>query len=216
MIAKLTVETPGDLPCGPTRPTMADMTREDLGDGAWLELAERWLDPADASTLMARMVATLPLRTELVTVFGKQRPQPRLTAWHADPQCVYRYSGLELEPSPWTPELASMRDRLTNELGVPFNSVLVNLYRDGADSMGWHADDERAFGESPTIASVSLGAPRRFALRHRKTRKTREFSLGGGSLLVMGGTIQNGWQHAVPKTTRTVGSRLNLTWRWFR
>lgn len=191
------------------------MTRENLGEGAWIELRERWLEPADASTLMVRLVETLPLRTELVTVFGKRRTQPRLTAWHADPECVYRYSGLELEPSPWTPELASMRDRLASELDVPFNSVLLNLYRDGKDSMGWHADDERPFGENPTIASVSLGVPRRFVLRHRETRETRELWLGGGSLLVMGGTTQHGWQHAVPKTARPVGSRLNLTWRRF-
>lgn len=191
------------------------MTREDLGEGAWIELRDPWLGEDEASSLMASLVKTLPLRTEIVTVFGKRRAQPRLTSWHAEPGCVYRYSGLELEPQPWTPDLASMRDTLVRELGVPFNSVLVNLYRSGADSMGWHADDEEPFGTNPTIASVSLGEPRRFVLRHRESSERHEWLLGEGSLLVMGGTTQHHWRHAVPKTTRPIGPRMNLTWRRF-
>lgn len=186
-----------------------------LDDGGWLTFEPDWLDPELARTLMSGLPETLPLRLRKVTVFGREHFQPRLTSWHADPGCVYTYSGLAWDPEGWTEALATMRSRLRAELAVPFNSVLANLYRDGADSMGWHADDESCFGRDPVIASVSLGGPRRFLLRHRRTRETVELSLGSGSLLVMGGATQRFWQHAIPKTSRPVQPRLNLTWRHF-
>jgi alkylated DNA repair dioxygenase AlkB len=125
------------------------------------------------------------------------------------------YSGLRLEPAPWTPELCDLRHRLEVRLGRPFNSVLANLYRSGADSIGWHADDEPCFGLNPVIASISLGAARRFLLRHRQRGETREWELTPGSLLVMAGTTQRDWKHSVPKTSRPAGERINLTYRHF-
>jgi alkylated DNA repair dioxygenase AlkB len=144
--------------------------------------------------------------------------EPGLTAWHGDPGCTYRYSGRLFEPNPFTAELRALRERLREFLGHDFNTVLANLYRDGRDSMGWHSDDERELGprapDDVVIASVSLGASRRFVLRHRRRPAERHaFALGGGDLLVMGGTTQRRWQHAVPKTSVPVGPRLNLTFR---
>jgi alkylated DNA repair dioxygenase AlkB len=116
---------------------------------------------------------------------------------------------------PWTTPLAALRQRLEVALGVTFNSVLANLYRDGADSMGWHSDDEASLGPQPVIASLSLGATRRFVLRHRRRRdlQTLTLSLEHGSLLVMAGETQRHWHHAVPKTRQPVGARINLTFR---
>ena len=140
-------------------------------------------------------------------------PTPRLTAWMGDH--AYRYSGLTNEPQPWPPALATLRDRLSEELGAPFNSCLANLYRDGSDSMGYHADDEPELGPQPVIASISLGARRRFALRHRTSRQRWTWELGEGDLLVMSGESQRDYLHAVPKTARPVGPRMNLTFRHF-
>jgi len=192
---------------------MIDAVRRDLGEGSWIDYHATWLG-ADGA-LMGQLIATLPLRSLMVTVHGKEHPQPRLTSWHADPGCTYRYSGLSLDPDPWTPELLELRGRLEGFCDASFNSVLANLYRDGGDAMGWHADDEPPLGRNPTIASLSLGAPRRFVLRHRQTGAKHEFALGRGSLLVMGGTTQHHWQHAVPRTAKKVEGRLNLTWRRF-
>jgi len=135
---------------------------------------------------------------------------------------VARRSGLPLpllgqtyEPAPWTPGLAQIRGRLTERTGLPWNAVLANYYRDGSDSVGWHADDERELGparDDVAIASLSLGATRRFAMR-REDGERREFALGDGSLLVMRGRTQQHWRHTLPKTAARVGPRLNLTFR---
>ncbi len=189
------------------------MAREALGDG-WVAFDPAFVE--DHAAWMARLVDELPLRQESLVLFGRPVATPRLTSWHGDPGARYRYSGRTFEPSPWTPTLASLRDRLEARTGVAFNSALANLYRDGADSMGAHADDEPELGPRPDdkrIASISLGAPRRFVLRARDGSARREWSLGEGSLLVMGGRLQEGFVHHVPKTRRPVGPRLNLTFR---
>jgi len=165
---------------------------------------------------MARLLEELPLRVEHVVVFGKRHPTPRRTSWHGDPGCSYGYSGRVFEPAPWTEGLSDVRDELEALAGLRFNSVLANHYRDGRDAMGKHADDEAELGPSRDdirIASVSFGAPRRFLLEHRRTREKREWSLGGGSVLLMGGTLQREWVHYVPRTAKPVGPRLNLTFR---
>lgn len=177
-----------------------------------------FLDDEEQRDAMRRILATSPLQTHEVVVFGKRHETPRRTAWHADPGCSYRYSGLTHEPAPWTPVLADLRERLESRLGVLLNSVLVNHYRSGADAVGWHADDEAVFGQRPTIASVSLGHPRRFVLKLRnatgEAAKIRhEWRLEPGSLLVMRGDTQEKWLHCVPRTRRDVGERVNLTWR---
>src|SRR5690606_19254069 len=127
----------------------------------------------------------------------------------------YRYSGADFVPHPWLPPLQALRERLCEDGFGEFNSVLLNRYRDGNDSMGWHGDDEPAHGPAPLIASVSLGAARRFLLRRRDDNRRRaEYVLGHGDLLIMGGETQRFYQHALPKMARVQGERINLTFRW--
>jgi alkylated DNA repair dioxygenase AlkB len=153
-------------------------------------------------------------RQEEVLVFGRRHAVPRLVAWYGDPGARYTYSGTPHEPLPWTPALERIRHRVQAIAVCEFNAVLLNLYRDGRDGMGWHADDEAELGPEPVIASVSLGAARRFCLRHRKRRGLRtDFALPHGSLLLMSGATQRNWVHSVPKTAAPVGERINLTFR---
>ena len=185
-----------------------------LPDGA-LAYAPGWV--RDADRVFAKLHGGLAWETHVITLFGRKIPSPRLSAWYGDPGARYTYSGLTLEPRPWTPTLGGLRDRLGHDLGAAPNSVLANLYRNGQDSMGWHSDDEPELGPEPTIASISLGAPRRFVLRHKhKAAPAVELVLEHGSLLVMSGTTQTFWKHAVPKTTAPVGPRINLTFRTIR
>jgi alkylated DNA repair dioxygenase AlkB len=188
--------------------------RRELGEGGWIELVPGFVP--DHERVMANLVAELPLRQEEVHIAGKRVLTPRLTSWHGDPESVYRYSGRTFVPAPWTDELTAIRDALVRVTGVRFDSVLANYYRDGRDGMGAHSDDEPELGPSPEdvrIASVSLGARRRFVLRHKRRDETHELSLGEGDLLVMGGTLQRFYKHHVPKTAKPVGPRLNLTYR---
>ena len=170
-----------------------------------------WVD--DADRLFDRLREEISWEQHEITLFGRTVPTPRLTAWLGD--MAYRYSGIVNEPKPWPGALATMRDRLRNELGVSFNSCLANLYRDGTDSVGFHSDDEPELGPEPTIASISLGARRRFVLRHRATRERWTWELGGGDLLVMRHESQRDYAHAIPKTTSAIGPRMNLTFRQF-
>ena len=151
---------------------------------------------------------------EEVLIFGQRRRVPRLVAWYGDPDTAYTYSGTRHEPQPWTPLLAGLRGEVQATTGHVFNAVLLNRYRDGRDGMGWHADDEPELGRDPVIASLSFGAARRFRMRHRRRRDlTLELELGDGSLLLMHGATQHHWVHALPKTARPVGERINLTFR---
>ena len=176
-----------------------------------------WVDVPMADAWLAALLGAVPWRQESVRLFGREIPSPRLTAWYGDPGCVYTYSGLTLEPLPWTPLLASIRERVEAGAGQRFNSVLLNRYRDGSDSMGWHADDERELGPEPTIASVSLGARRTFQLKHktRKEQRRLDVDLEHGSLLVMRPPTQAHWLHGVPKRrgADAPGERVNLTFR---
>ena len=141
----------------------------DLGRGAWLVLRRGFVP--DHAAVMASLVATLPLRQEHVVLFGHTHPMPRLTSWHGDPGLAYAYSGRVFDPSPWTQEPAALRDAVVDATGTPFNSLLANYYRDGQDAMGMHADDEPELGPSRDdvrIASISLGARRRFAIAPRR------------------------------------------------
>lgn len=181
-----------------------------------VRLDPAWLPAEAADEALALLLAALPWSNHAVRLFGREIPAPRLSAWIGDPGATYRYSGIERIPLPWPAALASMRDRLEAELRTPFNSVLANLYRDGRDSMGWHADDERELGLAPVIASVSLGAVRRFVLRHRDHDTRLALALPHGSLLVMAGETQRRYRHALPATARRVDARINLTFRCVR
>jgi alkylated DNA repair dioxygenase AlkB len=141
-------------------------------------------------------------------------PFPRLTAWQGDPDAVYVYSGIRNIPKPWTPTVLLLKTKAEAAAQTAFNSVLVNRYRTGIDSMGWHADKERELGPQPVIASVSLGTTRTFEFRHTKTRQTHAIQLTHGSLLIMQGRTQLDWAHRVPKEPEARGERINLTFRY--
>ncbi len=151
-----------------------------------------------------------------IKIFGKAVTSPRLCAWYGDKEAVYRYSGTTNMPLPWIDELLEIRGFIEAYTRQSFNSVLLNLYRDGNDSMGRHSDDEPELGLAPTIASVSLGATRRFILHPNSGNKqpSIKINLKHGSLLVMYGRSQRNWKHSLPKTRRATGPRINLTYRW--
>ncbi|MEZ6003232.1 MAG: alpha-ketoglutarate-dependent dioxygenase AlkB [Planctomycetota bacterium] len=185
-----------------------------------MELWSGWLAPAECARLQADLEREVPVEGGAIRLFGREVPIPRLQAWHGDPGTGYAYSGLRLEPKPWTPVLSELRTRLESHVQARFNSVLVNLYRDGADSVGWHADDEPELGPEPVIASLSFGAPRRFRWKP-KAHASGEGWTGGielehGDLLVMSGRSQAMLLHALPRTRATVAARWNLTFRLVR
>lgn len=187
-----------------------------LPDGD-LRLLTQFLPADEGQLLLQALTEQLTWARHRVRLFGREHHTPRLCAWYGDADAQYAYSGQALDPLPWPPVLAALRRRLETDIGGQFNSVLCNLYRDGADSMGWHADDEASLGPQPVIASLSLGAVRRFSLRHRRRElPTRHLMLGHGDLLIMAGETQRHWLHAVPKTRRPVGARINLTFRTVR
>jgi alkylated DNA repair dioxygenase AlkB len=170
------------------------------------------MEPAPADRLFAALRARAQWSQEHLQIFGKRVAFPRLTAWYGDAGTSYKYSGVRYDPLPWLPELRELRASLERQTGTRFNSVLLNWYRDGNDSMGWHADNERELGAEPVIASLSLGAERRFDLKHRDGAVVH-VGLTHGSLLVMAGALQHAWVHRVPKQPRITGGRINLTFR---
>ncbi|MGL6224028.1 MAG: alpha-ketoglutarate-dependent dioxygenase AlkB family protein [Steroidobacteraceae bacterium] len=198
----------GNLSLPSTEPLQLELPDADV------RLWSQALTAAEADSLFASLRARIQWQAEDIMIFGQRRRVPRLVAWHGDPGTGYAYSGTMHEPQPWTPELRCLLDRVQALTGHPYNSVLLNLYRDGNDGMGWHADDEPELGHNPVIASVSLGATRRFKLRHRRQRDAAAtIELRHGDVLLMAGTTQHTYVHAVPKTARAVGERINLTLR---
>lgn len=149
-----------------------------------------------------------------VTVFGKTYPQPRLTALYSYDTRPYSYSNLELKPIAVTKELHEIFEIIKKELKIKFNSVLLNLYRDGQDSNGWHADNEKELGKNPIIASITLGEVRPFHFKHRSIKEEKhKINLEHGSLLLMHGEMQHYWVHHIPKTKKEINPRINLTFR---
>lgn len=184
-----------------------------------IEYVPVFLDRGEADRLFDRLRSELAWERREIRLFGRNVMQPRLVAWYGDRGARYRYSGVTWEPLPWHPALLEARKRLEAETGGRFNSVLANGYRDGRDSMGWHSDDEPELGDEPVIASISLGEERRLLFRPRDAAvrgpgRTLAIQPGHGSLLLMRGACQRYYQHSLPKTRRTVGWRINLTFRW--
>ena len=152
-------------------------------------------------------------KQESMNIYGKRVNFPRLTAWYGDNDKPYSFSGITLQPLPWNKEILEIKQRIEPRAKVAFNSVLLNLYRNGNDSISWHTDAEPELGKNPVIASVNFGATRKFQLKHIKTGEKQEIDLEHGSLLIMFGELQHFWQHQVPKTSKEKGERINLTFR---
>lgn len=187
--------------------------RIDLPD-AQLTYWSQFIDAEAGKRLFADLLTTLAWQQEQISMFGKNHKVPRLQVWMGDQQAHYHYSGLALLPQPWSPVAVAIKQKIEACCNQRFNSVLINLYRDGQDSNGWHSDDEPELGKNPVIASLSLGATRRFRLRHKNCKdQTYSLDLISGSLLLMAGTTQHYWQHCLTKTAKRVGPRINLTFR---
>jgi len=194
---------------------MAGIESVNVSEGLDATYERGFLPSGEADALFA-LLRELEWTRDRVRIFGREHLSPRLSAWHGDAGVEYRYSGGNHIARPWTAELGMLRDRLFSALGVRFNFVLANFYRDGNDSMGWHADDEAVLGPNPVIASLSFGATRRLAFRERlrsASPRRSAIALEHGSLLVMAGDSQRRWQHALPRSRRVLGPRINLTFR---
>jgi alkylated DNA repair dioxygenase AlkB len=187
--------------------------RLEIGRDAWIDYVPGWIAPGEADALLQALTTEIAWEQLPIQVFGKPVMQPRLMAWAG--ALPYRYSGLTLEPRPLPPALAELCARASEASGEAFNHVVLNLYRDGRDHIGMHADNERELGRDPIIGSLSLGATRRFVLKpkNRKIRKKRELRLLHGCLIVMGGACQHSWYHGVPAEPSVAASRINVTFR---
>lgn len=173
-----------------------------------------FIDIPKANVYFNHFRSTIPWQQDDIKVFGKVYPQPRLTAMYGTVNKTYSYSNIVMRPRPFTLELMEIKKKLGEVIAVDFNTCLLNRYRDGKDSNGWHADDEKELGQNPIIASISLGHERPFNLRHKKDKALRhKIVLEHGSLLLMKEETQHFWHHQVPKTSKTIGERINLTFR---
>jgi alkylated DNA repair dioxygenase AlkB len=175
---------------------------------------ESFLNPQEAHLLFKHFEATLPFHQGTISLFGKTHTIPRLEAFFASENKTYSYSGKTLQTHPFTPELLTLKSKIEVLSQEKFNCVLVNLYRNGQDSNGWHADNEPELGINPVIASLSLGATRRFDLRHNLSNKKISIDLTNGSLLLMKGEMQHFWKHQIAKSKKVDAARVNLTFRW--
>jgi len=187
---------------------------------AWLDnrmlYIPKFLSAEEADLLFQELSTSIQWREETIRMFGKWVLQPRLTAWYGDEGVTYSYSGRKMEPEKWTPALELLKKKVELQLKTPFNSVLLNFYRNGKDSMGWHRDNEPELGKNPIIASLSLGAERIFKVRtYDKSQPKQEVKilLGHGSLLVMQKDMQSLFEHELPKSAKVQHARINLTFR---
>ena len=168
----------------------------------------------EANHLLEKLKNEIPWQQDDITVFGKKYPQPRLTALFGNDGKQYRYSNIIMKPNPWNDLLMIIKNKVEEVCLENFTTVLLNYYRDGKDSNGWHADNEKELGINPVIASVSFGAERSFHLQHNSIKEQKlKINLEQGSLLIMKGTTQHFWKHQIPKTAKPIGPRINLTFR---
>lgn len=167
-----------------------------------------------ADSLFTQLLSSLDWQTAQIKLYGKWVKIPRLQAWYGDPLASYTYSGLHMQPLPWHRDLLTIKSTIEKALNQQFNGVLANLYRDGQDSMGMHADDEPELGQQPVIASLSLGEPRTLLFKHKMSAQKVKLPLAHGSLLVMAGTTQQYWQHGIAKSSQSLNARINLTFRY--
>lgn len=163
--------------------------------------------------LYEHLISALQWHQPTIQVYGKSHPIPRLQCFVADDDVHYAYSNHQLDNHSWTKPLAAMRSKLQSHYNQSFNALLLNWYRDGHDTMGWHSDDEAELGAEPLIISISLGAARKFKIKHKTTGQQWELMLEHGSCLVMSGNSQQLFQHSLPKQSKVKGGRINLTFR---
>ena len=168
----------------------------------------------ESNFLMNEFISNVPWQQRKITMYGNLMITPRLTAWYGDEGTGYAFSGTKFDPLPWTKDLQQMRETVQEITGTTFNSVLLNFYRDGNDSVAWHSDDEDELGLKPVIASVSLGQERRFDVRNKTDHQQKyAVNLENGSLLLMKGDMQHNWEHRIAKSTKVLKERVNLTFR---
>lgn len=187
----------------------------DLPD-AKVEYFPGMFEERHATNLLDALIGKVEWMQNTIRFYGKESPVPRLEAWYGDEGKSYAYSGIRMDPKPWIEELLAVKKAIEPIAETQFNSVLINYYRDGQDRVAWHSDDEKELGHNPVIGSVSLGAERKFKLRHKgfdKNDRQAEIMLAHGSLLLMKGPTQHFWKHEIPRTARPVGQRINLTFR---
>jgi len=186
----------------------------DLPD-ADITLFDNFFTNQESKNLHQKLIDNIQWRQDKIKLFGKLIDQPRLTAFYGDTTKSYSYSGIVMKPNDWNDDLLFIKNRVEEVAKITFSSVLLNYYRDGKDSMGWHSDDEKELGQNPVIGSVSFGETRVFQMRHKfqKDNKKVDIVLKDGSFLLMKGATQHFWQHQIPKTKRKLESRINLTFR---
>jgi alkylated DNA repair dioxygenase AlkB len=185
----------------------------DLPD-AKIEYYPAFFDLKKADELFKKLHDDIPWQQDDITVFGKTHPQPRLTSLYGNEGKPYGYSNIIMQPNPWSPLMMFIKNEVEEICEENFTTVLLNNYRNGKDSNGWHADNEKELGRNPVIASLSFGAERVFQLKHNTIANTKQnILLEHGSLLVMKGTTQHFWKHQIPKTAKEIGARINLTFR---
>ena len=208
----ITDQSTGMMTAAPRELILADDATTSTADHSarlWL-----WQWPALGTDERQALIAALPWEQPQIQLFGRRQPIPRLQCWCADPGIYYRYSGRTATHHPWPTTLLALRELTERLSGRRFNGALINLYRNGADSMGWHADDEAELGAAPWVASWSFGASRDFQLRRKGSQRcSHTLRLEDNQLLLMSPQVQQYWQHALPRRRRQQGSRLNLTFR---
>ena len=193
---------------------LLEHTRNLLPKDGRAVLIEGFYPDDTASHIFEKLLRETAWQQQSVKIFGKWRPQPRLTAWYSEINTIYRYSSLDLHPKPFNFLLKEINQKIATQFDLAFNSALLNLYRNGFDTMGWHRDNERILGRHPTIASLSLGAPRVFRMRHFRDNNLKiSVPLTHGSLLIMTGKTQDCWSHCLPKATKVLDARINITFR---
>ncbi|MFY0482368.1 alpha-ketoglutarate-dependent dioxygenase AlkB family protein [Flavobacterium sp. PLA-1-15] len=173
-----------------------------------------FFDAVESDAIFKELLMTIPWQQDEIKVYGKMHQQPRLTALYGNDGKSYSYSNITMHPHPWNILLQKIKFKVEEIVEANFSTVLLNLYRDGKDSNGWHADDEKELGQNPIIASLSFGAERYFHLRHKSDNNLKQkILLQNGSLLIMKGTTQHHWLHQIPKTAKPIEPRINLTFR---
>ena len=184
--------------------------------GAEIEYFPEFFSRKKSLFFLSKLIDTIKWKQNIIKMYGKENPVPRLEAWYGNPGKSYAYTGIRMEPNPWTDELKEIKRSIEAEVEITFNSVLINYYRDGQDRVAWHSDDEKELGKNPVIGSVSFGAERTFKLRHKKYKENnlkQSIVLKNGSFLLMKGATQHHWMHEIPRTAKPIESRINLTFR---